>query len=70
MYMHRITVEQCLYDGQGYYCRLVGVTQYLVWGGLSETGSRSPTPNAYGLNVQVDEQVCYCLAVYANGLDG
>ena len=61
MYMHHITVEQCLYDGQGYYRRLVGVTRYLVWGGLSETGSRSSTPNVYGLNVQVDEQVCYCL---------
>ena len=54
-------------DGRCYYRRLVGVTQYLFWGGLSGTGSRSPIPNAYGLNVPVKEQVVYRLAARPNG---
>ena len=56
-------VHECVCDGRDYCSRLVGVTQFLIWGGLSGPGSRSPTPSAYGFNVQVSEQVVRGLTV-------
>ena len=38
----------------------------LTWGELSGTGSGTSTPNAFGLNVQGNEQVVHCLAAQAN----